>query len=99
MRIKPLPLELPEENPFQNDKLSRSQPVEAISQIISSLDESLVLAVTSPWGTGKTTFLLLLESKLRQLDVPTLYVNAWENDFFDNAFLSLDLTPMFVPPL
>ena len=52
---------------------------------------SFVLALDSPWGTGKTYFIEMLYDYLEnsaELDVQfnVFKYNAWQNDFWDNAF-------------
>lgn len=89
MKLKIAELLVPEEDPFRNDKLSRRDCVEAVCQILSIADEPIVIAICSPWGTGKTTFLRMLNIVLGSRDFPTISLNAWENDFADNPIVSI----------
>lgn len=81
MKYKLAPLEIPVENPFQFDALNRRPSVEAISLLVDELQGPFVLAIDSPWGTGKTTFVQLLMPVLKSKGYPCLYFNAWETDF------------------
>lgn len=74
-------LEVPSEEPFRFDALKREPSVEAVSSLISELSGPFVLAIDSPWGTGKTTFVRMLKSVLEKKEHPCLYFNAWETDF------------------
>lgn len=81
MKYKLAPLEIPAEDPFRFDALSRRPSVEALSLLLDELQGPFVLAIDSPWGTGKTTFARFLMSDLRLKGHTCLYFNAWETDF------------------
>lgn len=81
MKYKLAPLEIPAEDPFRFDVLNRRPSVEAVSGLVDELQGPFVLAIDSPWGTGKTTFVQLLNSVLKSKGYTCLYFNAWETDF------------------
>jgi KAP family P-loop domain len=89
IRFKPLPIEIPQSTPFQYDLLEREKSAEVLTQFVSRLEEPFVLAVDSPWGSGKTTFLKMWLQSLRNERLPCLYFNAWQNDFSDSPLVSL----------
>jgi hypothetical protein len=89
MRFKPSPLEIPEDAPFKYDLLEREQNAKILTQFVARLEEPFVLAVDSPWGSGKTTFLKMWLQFLKNQGFPCLYFNAWQNDFSDSALISL----------
>lgn len=89
MRLKTLPIEIPDDAPFKNDLLGRSDSATAIENLIASSLEGLVLCINAPWGAGKTTFLLMLRRKLELSGYRTLSFNAWESDFVDDAMVAL----------
>lgn len=89
MKIKVSPLKIPQENPFENDVLGRKESAEVLTQLISTIDEPFVLAIDSPWGTGKTTFLRMWMQHLKNEGYPCLLFNAWENDFSEDPLASL----------
>ena len=78
---KPAPLEIPADKPFDSDSLNREPSVKALSTLIGELQGPFVLAIDSPWGAGKTTFVRMLQSVLETKEYPCLYFNAWETDF------------------
>jgi len=82
-------IEILEGNPFANDELDRKGSAEVLTQFVLSADKSLVICIDAPWGQGKTTFLRMWEQHLKDSNIPTIYFNAWENDFTDDALVSL----------
>ena len=75
--------------PFTNDVLNRKESAETLTELITSANDPLVICIDAPWGQGKTTFLRMWEQHLKNSHIPTIYFNAWENDFTDDAFVSL----------
>jgi hypothetical protein len=89
MRLKAIPLHIPVDDPFKEDKLSRKPVVEMFAELLSAADEPLVLSINSPWGTGKTTFLRMLKVKLQADGFVCIHMNAWETDFSQDALNAL----------
>ena len=88
-RIQPKEVDIPEDDPFKNDRLGRKEPAEILTRILESIEGPCVLAVDAPWGAGKTTFLKMLGHHLRHHGFPILEFNAWETDFAGDPFLAL----------
>ena len=94
-RIQPSEIEVPENDPFKYDQLSRRKPAEILTHLVSSIEGPCVLAVDAPWGTGKTTFLKMWgKYLLNKENLLVINFNAWETDFSGNPFqaLSSELT-------
>jgi hypothetical protein len=89
MILKNQPLNIDKDNPFKEDRLGREKNIEALTQLLTSCEDSFVLAVDSPWGGGKTTFIKMWMQYLKNRGFPVIYFNAWENDFSNNALVSL----------
>lgn len=89
MRMRPKEIEIPQDNPFINDKLDRHTQVEALSAILAKMEGPCVLAIDAPWGEGKTTFLRMLQTQLRNNEFLVVDFNAWETDFCDDPFIAL----------
>jgi len=87
--LKSSEIEIKAGSPFANDKLNRQESAEALTQFVTSTNDSMVVCIDAPWGQGKTTFLKMWEQHLKDNNIPTLYFNAWENDFSDDALVSL----------
>lgn len=85
---------------FDDDALDRKQFVINTMRIIEEWDKlkhenkSLVLAIDSPWGTGKSYLLnmwknWLLSEEQADKNYAVAYYNAWEEDDSENAFIPL----------
>ncbi|MFD2918487.1 P-loop NTPase fold protein [Terrimonas rubra] len=80
MNIKSPKIDVDNNNPFLNCKLSRQKYANIIVKLIESYPSGFVLALNNKWGTGKTTFIQMLQRKLELDFFPTIYFNAWEQD-------------------
>ena len=89
MILKSRDIEVVEDAPYRNDALSRKESGEALTQFVLSANDSVVVCIDAPWGQGKTTFLRMWEQDLKNNDIPTIYFNAWESDFSDDALVCL----------
>lgn len=84
-----------EELTYADDKLERNEEFgNGVSSLINNSkkvtnNNSLVLALDSGWGTGKTVFLHMLMNDLKQKGCRTIYYNAWENDDWDSALIPI----------
>lgn len=81
MEYKLPPIEVPQDDPFRFDVLDRRAPVEILASLLEALKGPFVLAIDSPWGTGKTTLVRILKTFLESKGFVCLYFNAWETDF------------------
>lgn len=91
IRIQPLGIEVPEEEPFRDDLLNRKESIEVLTQLVASFEGPCVLALDAEWGNGKTTFLRMWSRYLRNLEFPVVEFNAWETDFAKEPFLALSI--------
>ncbi|XXJ20013.1 KAP family P-loop NTPase fold protein [Desulfovibrio caledoniensis] len=73
---------------FEADLLNRGEHIRAITDLLLTTEGKFVMTTSSPWGTGKTTFLRMWKAYLEYLGHPCVLFNAWENDYVDNPFLS-----------
>ena len=89
MLIKNPKLIIKPEDPFAEDAFNRKPEIEKLTNILSFTDEPFVLAITSPWGNGKTKFLEMWRAYLMNNGVNSIYYNAWENDYVDDPLISL----------
>lgn len=89
MKYRVQQIELPDDNIYQNDALSRKPVVEFIEKFLTSLDGPFVLALDSPWGTGKTTTVRMLEATLTAKKIPCVYFNAWKVDYASDPLVAL----------
>lgn len=89
------------ENPFETDYIgNREKYAKAIKQLILNTPNSFVLSINGSWGSGKTTFLKMLNCYLNshnfgsseQSDkniVNTLYFSAWETDHCQDPLVAI----------
>ena len=89
IRIQPREIEVPEDDPFQNDLLTRKESAEVLTHLVGKIEGPCVLAVDAAWGTGKTTFLKIWAQHLRNQKFPVVEFNAWETDFSGDPFVAL----------
>ncbi len=82
-------IEIDESNIFKNDLLDRKSEIENLTPIILNFNDPLVLALDSPWGSGKTTFVRLWEAHLKQQGKQSVYFNAWETDYAEDPLIVL----------
>lgn len=88
---------------FEEDCFDRKKVADYITKIIENKDEifnpqeGLVIAIDSPWGTGKTTFLDLWGKQLREEKYTIIRYNSWEDDDYDTPIIpiSVKLSKMF----
>lgn len=81
MLLKPVPIEVPQADPYKNDALNRRAGIDAISTLIKNAPKPFVLTINAPWGSGKTTFLRILNATLIQTGNTPVYFSAWETDY------------------
>ena len=89
IRLQPLEIDIPADDPFKNDLLSRKEPAEILTHLVGSIESPCVLAVDAAWGLGKTTFLKLWAQHLRNNKIPVVEFNAWETDHSGDPFIAL----------
>ena len=89
MQIRPSVLEIPADDPFKNDCLSRDKLEPTLTQVVTQAVGSFVLAVDGSWGSGKTTFLNMWQVKLNEAGHLCLYLNAWKSDFVEDPLVAV----------
>lgn len=82
-------IEVPPNSPFENDDLNRKPVVEFLTGLISRLEGPFVLAIDSPWGTGKTTLIKMVAAELRRQDFQCVQFNAWKVDYVTDPLVAL----------
>ena len=82
-------IDVPNENPFQNDQLNRKPVVEFLSDLIGRLDGPFVMALDSTFGTGKSTLVRILIECLKNKGHRCVYFNAWKVDYATDPLVAL----------
>jgi uncharacterized protein YjbI with pentapeptide repeats/molybdopterin-guanine dinucleotide biosynthesis protein len=68
------------DEPSGKDTLGRLVLARTFAQVASECQTPLVIGVYGSWGSGKTTFLKLIESELDQNHCKPVWFNAWQHD-------------------
>ena len=74
--------------PWSDDELDREDAARRLTTIISSVEQPFVIALTAPFGGGKTFFLRRWEQQLKADGFASLYFNAWETDFAEDPLIA-----------
>ncbi|MEK6735936.1 MAG: P-loop NTPase fold protein [Pseudomonadota bacterium] len=89
MRLVIPPLVVEENDSFKNDALDRRTYGEALLNIVVRSNDELVISLDGKWGEGKTTFVKMWQGLLLENNVPNIYIDAFSNDYVDDAFISV----------
>lgn len=82
-------LDVPEVDPFRYDSLERRPVVAFLSGLIKRLNGPFVMALDSPWGSGKTTLVRMLKADLQGQGFQCTYFNAWKVDYVTDPLVAL----------
>ncbi|WP_177191733.1 P-loop NTPase fold protein [Nitrosospira sp. Nsp14] len=90
MKLITPPLDISETEGFKQDVLGREAYGKALLDlIIHSRADELVISLDGQWGEGKTTFIKMWRGLLKEVDVPNIYIDAFANDYVDDAFIAI----------
>lgn len=78
-----------ENDAFINDALNRKSYGEALLNLVIRSSDELVVSLDGKWGEGKTTFVKMWQGLLSEANVPNIYIDAFSNDYIDDAFISV----------
>ena len=75
---------------LSDDKLSRRQYAEYLYYYLEQKGrvDNTVVNLNAEWGAGKTYFIKRFYSSIKDVH-PCVYIDAWKQDFSDDAFLTL----------
>ena len=73
---------LPADNPItgaEEDRLGRNGTANSFARQIREIDtsEGLTVGVFGPWGSGKTSFIRLVQADLQRAQIPVIEFNPW----------------------
>ena len=89
MRLVTPPLIVKENDSFKNDALDRKTYGDALLSLVVRSKDELVISLDGKWGEGKTTFVKMWQGLLSEKDIPNIYIDAFSNDYLDDAFISV----------
>jgi hypothetical protein len=82
-------IEIPEDNPYKNDVLQRDKVASFLTGLIERAGGPFVLALDSPYGTGKSTLVEMLRVVLSARDYQCIYFNAWQVDYISDPLVAM----------
>lgn len=74
--------------PWSDDHLERAEAAETLGHVLLSIEQPFVVAINSPFGTGKSFFVNRLIQDFKNKNHVALYFNAWEKDNHGQPLLS-----------
>lgn len=74
---------------FKDDVLQRKQFGESLSYLVARSTDALVISLDGKWGEGKTTFVKMWQGLLKDSGIPSIYIDAFQSDYTDDAFISI----------
>ncbi|WP_418512146.1 KAP family P-loop NTPase fold protein [Corallibacter sp.] len=89
MNIVTPPITVGEDEAFEQDVLGRSNFGQSLLNLVCQSSDELVISLDGKWGEGKTTFVKMWKGMLNQADVPSIYIDAFANDYIDDAFIAV----------
>ncbi|WP_221032725.1 KAP family P-loop NTPase fold protein [Actomonas aquatica] len=88
MKLRRPPLQIDPQNPFSGSLFQREQFADSLTSLIRKSQDGTVIFVNGPWGSGKSTFLKMWQSKLSNENLPCLAFDAFAADSHEDPFLS-----------
>lgn len=89
MKLVTPPLVVKDSDGFRNDVLQRQQFGDALSNLVTRSTDELVISLDGKWGEGKTTFVKMWQGLLKEKGIPSIYIDAFQNDYTEDAFISI----------
>lgn len=89
MKIVTPSLVVEELDAFKNDAFERKFFGEALLNLVMRSNDELVISLDGKWGEGKTTFVRMWQGLLAEARIPSIYIDAFQNDYVDDPFISI----------
>jgi tRNA A37 threonylcarbamoyladenosine biosynthesis protein TsaE len=89
MRIIAKQMEISSDEGFAQDLFGRSTFGKALTNLTSQTSDGLVISLDAKWGEGKTTFVKMWQGMLKEKQIPSIYIDAFKDDYASDAFLNL----------
>jgi len=74
---------------FGKDILKRQEFGDALLNLVTRSTDELVISLDGKWGEGKTTFVKMWQGLLKEKGIPSIYIDAFKNDYTEDAFISI----------
>ncbi|MCF4595251.1 KAP family NTPase, partial [Acinetobacter baumannii] len=79
------------EIPFENDFWGREALASRLTDHVSRITVGATIAIDAEWGAGKSWFVKNWKAKLEQNDFKVIYLNAFNQDYIDDPFLTISM--------
>lgn len=79
------------EIPFENDFWGREALADRLTDHVSRITVGATIAIDAEWGAGKSWFVKNWKAKLEQNDFKVIYLNAFNQDYIDDPFLTISM--------
>lgn len=79
------------ETPFKDDFWGREALAERLTDYVSRLHVGATIAIDAEWGAGKSWFVQNWKAKLEQDQFKVIYLNAFNQDYVDDPFLTISM--------
>ncbi len=89
MKFRITEVEVPEDQPLKNATPQQEEVVVFLENVIKHLDGPFVLALDSPWGTGKTTIVRMMCERLKSDGYTTINFNSWKSDYVSDPLIPM----------
>lgn len=89
MRIIAKQMEVSPDDGFINDVFGRSAFAKSLTNLTTKTSDGLVISLDAKWGEGKTTFVKMWQGMLKNSGIPSIYIDAFQDDYASDAFLNL----------
>ena len=86
---KTIDTEINPDKPWENvDYLKREQVAKDFTNLLRTVEQSFVVALNAPYGSGKTFFLKRWQCDLPKDEFVSVFFNAWDTDFCNQPFIA-----------
>jgi predicted KAP-like P-loop ATPase len=85
------PLTIFSDKPTREDSLNFRDYADILADIVRVCETPMTVGILGEWGSGKTSLMLMIEDRLGQEGIPTIWFNAWKYDKEDSLWRALIL--------
>lgn len=89
MRFEPPKFQIDDESPWSASAFDLEETGNRLKNLVKNAEGPAVIALTAPWGTGKTTFLDMWSASLLNDGAKVVKFSAWEVDYTHDALVAL----------
>ena len=74
---------------FSQDLFNRENFGNQLMKLVERSNGKLVMSLDAQWGEGKSTFVRMWQGLLKKNKIHSIYIDAFENDYIDDAYISI----------